>query len=389
MTSCGIIVEYNPFHNGHKFHIEKSRESSGADNIIAVMSGSFTQRGEPALFNKFTRAHAAISSGVDLVLELPFCFSCAPAQFFAEGAVRTLASTGVVDSICFGSECGDISMLSKSDKVGEEVKGLLAQGLSYPSACAALSDSPLSTPNDILGAEYLRAISLYATEITPYTIKRNDSGYHSDKPCGKFASASYIRERIYADGILSVKQFLPKEVYDILEKEYYNKNYTEFSLLDSLILGKIRSGGNLKDSAYVAEGIENRFYDMSFSATSIKDLADNVKTKRYTYARLLRILSCFAVGLTDKKLSEFVTKGPQYIRVLAANNNGKKLLSEMKKKASLPVITTPSAYKDLNETAREMFELDCLSADISALAIKNPALRNGRQDFKKLNIFYN
>ena len=389
MKVCGVIVEYNPFHNGHKFHIEKAREISSADYVIAVMSGSFTQRGEPAIFDKFTRAKTAILGGVDLVLELPFCFSCAPAQFFSEGAVKTLSSTGTVDSICFGSECGDTSLLSKSDKAGEEIKDILAKGASYPSACAAVSDFPLSSPNDILGAEYLRAISLYAPEITPFTIKRNDSGYHSDKPCGKFASASYIRNCIYDNGISSVKEFLPNEVYEILKNEYSNRNYTDFSLLDSLILGKIRSGGNLKDSAYVAEGLENRFYDLSFSAGSIKELADSVKTKRYTYARLMRILSCFAVGLTDKKLLEFVTAGPRYLRVLGSNNKGKHLLSEMKKRASLPIITTPSAYKELENTAREMFEIDCLSADIASLAIKNPALRSGRQDFKKLNIFCN
>lgn len=389
MKVCGVIVEYNPFHNGHKFHIEKAREISGADYVIAVMSGSFTQRGEPAIFDKFTRAKAAVLSGADLVLELPFCFSCAPAQFFAEGAVKTLSATGITDSICFGSECGDISILSKSSKIGKEIKELLAKGMSYPSACAAASDFPLCYPNDILGAEYLRAISLYAPEINPFTIKRNDSGYHSDKPCGNFASASYIRNKIYTVGISSVKEFLPDKVYEIFENEYSKQNYTDFSLLDSLIIGKIRSGGNLKDSAYVAEGIENRFYDLSFTAGSIKELADSVKTKRYTYARLMRILSCFAVGLTDKKLSEFVTAGPQYLRVLAVNDNGKKLLSEMKKQASLPIITTPSAYKELGKTAREMFELDCLSSDIAVLAAKNPALRSGRQDFKKLNIFCN
>lgn len=389
MKVCGVIVEYNPFHNGHKFHIEKTRETSGADYVIAVMSGSFTQRGEPALFDKFTRAKTAVSGGADLVIELPFCFSCAPAQFFAEGAVRTLVATGIVNSICFGSECGDISFLSKSNKAGGEIKELLSKGMSYPSACAAASDYPLSSPNDILGAEYLRAISLYAPEITPFTIKRKDGGYHSNEPCGEFASASYIRSNINEHGIFSVKEFVPEDVFEILSKEYSRQNYTDFSLLDSLILGKIRSGGDLKNSAYVAEGLENRFYDLSFSATSIKELADSVKTKRYTYARLMRILSCFAAGLTDDKLSEYITKGPQYIRILAANPNGKKLLSEMKIKASLPVITTPSAYKELEKTAREMFALDCLSADIATLAIKNPALRGGRQDFKKLNIFCN
>ena len=389
MKVCGVIVEYNPFHNGHKFHIEKAREFSGADYVVAIMSGSFTQRGEPAMFDKFTRAKTAISGGVDLVLELPFCFSCAPAQFFAEGAVKSLSATGIVDSICFGSECGDISLLSNSDKAGEEIKLLLSKGMSYPAACAATSDFPLSSPNDILGAEYLRAISLYASEITPFTVKRNDGGYHSDKPSGMFASASYIRSSIYAHGFSYVKDYMPDGVYKILSEEYKKQNYTDFSLLDSLLLGKIRSGGNLKDSAYVAEGLENRFYDLSFASTSIKELADSVKTKRYTYARLMRILSCFAVGLTDNKLFEFVTKGPQYIRVLAANENGKSLLSKMKKTASLPIITTPSAYKELEKTAKEMFELDCLSADITALATKNPALRSGRQDFKKINIFCN
>ena len=385
MNNCGIIVEYNPFHNGHKFHIEKSRELSGADGIVAVMSGSFLQRGAPALFDKFTRAKTAIAGGVDLVIELPFCYACAPAQFFAEGGVRLLSATGIISSLCFGSESGDLSALSFSDN--GNIKEYMDKGMSYPAACAAATDNPLSTPNDILGSEYLRAISLYAPHIKPCTIKRSDGGYHNENACGDFASATAIRKLTEENKFTHIKNFLPAEVFEILEKEYNNENYTDFSILDSLVLGKLRSGGSMSDTAYVAEGIENRFYDCAFSANSIDELASLVKTKRYTHARLMRIISCYATGLKDADLEEFVKVGPAYIRILAANEKGKEMLSLMKKKATLPVITTPSNYKKLDDYAKKMFELDCLAADVAALATKNPALRKGRQDFSHINIF--
>lgn len=387
MNNCGIIVEYNPFHNGHKFHIEKSKEITGADAVIAVMSGSFVQRGEPALFDKFIRAKAAIAGGVDLVIELPFCYACAPAQFFAEGAVRLLANTGIVNSLCFGSESGDIQALESSHNSSDKTKEYLACGMSYPAACAAASDNPLSSPNDILGAEYLRAVKSYAPELSAYALKRRDNGYHSLDAAGSFASATAIRSMIDGGNFSEIRNFVPAEIFELFEKEYNIGNYTDFSLLDSLVLGKLRTGISMADTAYAAEGIENRFYESSFAVSSIRELADSVKTKRYTYARLMRIIACYTAELTEGDLQEFVCTCPKYIRILAANETGKKMLSEMKKKATLPIITTPSAYKKLNSTGRKMFELDCRAADIASLCKKNPALRQGRQDFGKLNIF--
>lgn len=259
--------------------------------------------------------------------------------------------------------------------------------MSYPAACAAASENPLCSPNDILGAEYLRAVKSYAPEISAYTIKRKDSGYHSLDISGSFASATALRNLIYNGNFSSLREFVPSEVFDIFEKEYNIGNYTDLSLLDSLVLGKLRSGISMYDTAYVAEGLENRFFENSFSVSSITELADSVKTKRYTHARLMRIIACYAVGLTDAELQEYVRGCPKYIRILAANETGKKMLSDMKKKATLPIITTPSDYKKLNSTGRKMFELDCRAADIASLAKRNPALRNGRQDFGKLNIF--
>lgn len=387
MRICGIVAEYNPFHNGHKFHIENARRLSSADGIIVVMSGSFVQRGQPALFDKYVRAKTAVLCGADLVIELPFCFSSAPAQFFAEGGIKLLSATGIVNSVCFGSERGDLNTLLKLTQSPENLKPYLDKGMSYPSACAAASDFSISQPNDILAVEYLRAISLYAPNITPYALKRCDKGYHSDEAENEFASASLLRDMIVSSGFGSVKPYLPEKVYDILYNEYTVGNYIDSSLLDALILGKIRSGESLKSTAYVSEGLENRFFDKSFDAISISELISAVKTKRYTHARLSRIISAFSVGLSDDLLGEFVKSGPGYLRVLASNDTGKKMLSQIKKRGSLPVITTPSSYKKLDLLSQKMFELDCMSGDIAALAKKNPALRKGRQDFNKLNIF--
>lgn len=385
MSVCGIIAEYNPFHNGHKFHIEKSKELTKADFVVTTISGSFTQRGEPALFDKFTRATIAVNSGVDLVIELPFCFACSPAQFFAEGGVKLLNSLDIVDSICFGSETGDLEILKKSGTASEEIKKYLSQGMSYPSACAAASDMPISTPNDILATEYLRAVSLYAPKMKPFTIKRCDRGYHSTAAKDEFASASHIRSLILEEGVFSAEKYTP--AFEIFKTQFEKGNYSDFSLLDNYIIGKLRSGNSMENIAYVSEGLENRFYQMSFDCVTIKELLEKVKTKRYTYARLMRILSCFAVGLTGEALDEFISQGPKYIRILKCSEKGKELLSQIKKSASLPIITTPSSYKELDPLSQKMFELDCRANDIFALTIKNPALRKGRQDFKKLSIF--
>ncbi len=389
MNICGIAAEYNPFHKGHEYHIKEARRLSDADGIMVVMSGSFTQRGKPALFDKFTRAKAAISGGADLVVELPFCFACGPAQFFAEGTLSLFEKSGVVRSMCFGSETGSLNEVSKASVASDvDIKPFLEKGMSYPAAYAAASKNIPSTPNDILGMEYVRAIKKLSSAIKPIVIKRKGASYHSDDLTSCFASASAVRKLFEEENLSEISKHLPKDVFELLSAAFSKGDYIVTSSLDSFLIGKIRTTPHLlKDCAYVAEGLENRFYDCAMQTGSIDGLIEKVKTKRYTYLRLSRIAAAFMVGMTESTLSSFILNGPGYIRVLAANSTGKKILSEMKKTSVLPIITNAGDYKTLPDVAARMFELDCTATDLASLTKKNPALRVGRQDFGKLNLF--
>ncbi len=389
MNICGIAAEYNPFHKGHEYHIKEARRLSGADGIMVAMSGSFTQRGKPALFDKFTRARAALLNGADLIVELPFCFACAPAQFFAEGSLSIFEKSGVVNSLCFGSETGNLDELARASETSDaDIKAFLEKGMSYPAAYAAAGENIPSTPNDILGMEYLRAIKKLSSTINPIVIKRKGASYHSDDLSSCFASASAIRNLFEEGNLSEISRHLPEKASDLFMSSFSGGDYIDSSLLDSYLIAKIRTTPHLlKGCAYVAEGLENRFYDCAVKTSSIDSLIEMVKTKRYTYLRLSRIAAAFMVGMTENSLSSFVANGPGYIRVLAANSTGKKILAEMKKTSSLPVITNAGDYKTLTTVAAEMFELDCTATDLASLAKKNPALRVGRQDFGKLNLF--
>ena len=227
MNVTGIIAEYNPFHNGHKYHLEQARELTSCDYIVVVMSGDYTQRGTPAIYSKYMRAKTALMAGADLVLEMPVFGSVSSAPDFAECGVNTLAATGLCDSLFFGSESGDIARLKKqahvlaeeSDEVSKKIKAGLKSGLSWPDARASAygdSETIASLPNDILGIEYIRAIEKLSIPITPVTLKRNDPGYHSEKKEGQFASATAARKAILENDLDFLLGILPDEHFSAL-----------------------------------------------------------------------------------------------------------------------------------------------------------------------------
>lgn len=374
MKTMAVICEYNPFHNGHKYQLNHHKEVLGADCVICLMSGSFVQRGAPAIYDKWTRAKDAIENGADLVIELPVVYSAQSAQRFAQGAVKLLDKLGVVNYLSFGSECGDINALMKVSEIisSQEFKNLLDEklttGISYPMARSKVfkehfpsSDIDLiSNPNNILALEYINTLNSIRSSVKSVTLTRNFN----------FASASEIRAKISNNE--DVDRLIPTTV----RKTYDEKVY------DSLVLYHFRKEKPeaLRKICDMAEGLEYKFKKASQTATSCGELAESVKSKRYTRTRIDRICANSLLGIET-----FHTEiEPQYARILAFNSRGRKLLANMKKTSDIPVITKLADAKPDTFEYRVMFEKDLLSTDIYSILTGMPA----GLDFKTSPIKY-
>ncbi|MDY3971148.1 MAG: nucleotidyltransferase, partial [Clostridia bacterium] len=292
----GIIAEYNIFHNGHKYQIDEVKKQS--DAVVAVMSGSFVQRGDVAIADKWSRAKAAIIGGADLVLELPVCYAHNAAPNFAVGGINILNSLGVIDAVAFGSESGSIDTLmraaqlmeNESNDVSDKVKAYMTDGMSYPSALSKaynglISSELLSEPNNILAIEYIRAIIRSDSSIRPITIQRNSAGHHDTDISGNIASASKIREMIF-DGE-DVSQLIPYNLSDISGSIPYS-----LSNIDSAIITKLRmaSTESLKNISLMTEGLENIIIQAAMETDNFDALTENVKSKSYTMSKIRRII---------------------------------------------------------------------------------------------------
>lgn len=361
MKTTAIICEYNPFHNGHKYQLDIARLS--CDAVICIMSGSFMQRGDIAVFDKWTRAKMALLSGCDLVLELPVISSLNTAERFAYGGCYLADSLGVVDTLLFGSECGDINKLVNASnilinepvEISAKIKDNLANGMSYPNARAIaynglIDNDLLSEPNNILAIEYINALKKLNSKIVPKTIERNSVSHHDLNSKGKFASASAIREMIKNDCDFS--NLVPKEVIH-LYKNPVTKTTVNEVLRYKISDMALRDLSNIND---VAEGLENRIKQAVCERESFDDIADYIKSKRYTLSRIRRILFSAIIGF-DKSLAK---ESPSYIRVLGANQKGLSILSDIKKKSKLPIITKTADFKGLNKA----FDLDIYATDV-------------------------
>lgn len=368
MRACGLIVEYNPFHNGHKYHIEQARTKSQADCMIAVMSGNFLQRGEPAIIDKYNRAKAALNSGVDILLELPFAYAVQSSHYFAMGSVHTLNEIGV-NSLCFGSEQGTIAdfitayhiQSKQAVNYQETLKKYLDSGLSYPTASAKAIQSiapsdlkiDLTKPNNILGFSYVKRVLKDNLPIDLLTIKRIDSDYHDDKITGSIASATSIRKQLLSNKSFSenVDQSLPEPSINALENYRHQattwhdwENY--FPLLKYRVL--TMSANELADIHHVDEGLEHRIIQSAKQATSFNHWMQLIKTKRYTWTRLQRM---FVHILTNIKKSQIKQVHEQptvpYIRLLGFTKNGQRYLNQMKKQLNIPLISQVSQLEHL------------------------------------------
>lgn len=376
MKCVGIIAEYNPFHNGHAYHIAEAKRAAGADAAVVVMSSSFVQRGEPACMDKFTRRRDAILGGADLVIELPDLLSCACAERFALGGIRLLASTGIVDSVVFGSETGDLAAITAAagtELSGEELKALIAEGHSYPKAVSLfLSSKGIDPPgpNDLLGIEYVRAAKSIAPQLNMIAVKRIGSGYSSEALYAEYASAAAIR-RAWIEGRLNeIRPFIPGNEYEaILSGSVFPAVPDNLS---SPTLYALRSLGKdgIRTLAEVSEGLENPIYEAALRSSSLDELLDTVKSKRYTMARLKRIMIGALLGSTEELQKRAVNEsGGLYIRVLGVRSEkADELLSELYSKASLPVITAARDASCLSGTAKEVFEHACRAQRIHPLA---------------------
>lgn len=374
MKATGIVAEYNPFHNGHALHINKTKDEF-KQPIIAVMSGSFVQRGEPAFLDKWTRAKLAVEGGVNLVIELPVAFSLRSAEFFAQGSVELLAATGLVDIISCGAEhpetdFANLAKLYFQEETQSRIKECLGEGLSYASACEKAMGENLSSPNDILAFEYAKACM--KTNIELHTFKREGFGYN-DKELGALASASAIREAYLKGDLQELSASMPSFVLNALKDN--KAGYSSTKLWEMIRYSLVtKSANEIAALTECSEGLEN----LLKSAVACENLQEALKQctkRRYSTSRIRRLL---AQLLFNKPVEILKQKHPAYIRVLAFDALGRELLKEMKETAYLPVINKLGQYPENGQSAEfaESINLDILATNLRELLAKGDVQLN-------------
>jgi len=408
MNAVGMIVEYNPFHNGHLWHLKEARRLTGADCAIAVMSGNFMQRGEPAMADKWSRAAMAVACGVDLVIELPVVFAVRSAQYFATGAISLLGRLGVVNHVCFGAETADLAMLTAAARALSEdsIIGALRQkmktGMTYAASLAstlaehcAINATMLQSPNNILAIEYLRAIETYAPQLTPLPIQRLAANYHDQLITSKIASATAIRTAMLANsdlppGSTAWQAVPPACAEQINHLITAGRAPVMLQCFSNIILAKLRTMpleelANLPD---VAEGLHYKINAAAQKSSTVQELLSHIKSKRYPFTRLQRIIVHALLNTTKNEVAGFDQSGPLYARILAFNDNGRKLIRELGKQSLVPAITKISQYltskqqhQDKISPLQTMLAYDLAATDIYVLGYPNYRWRAGCQDY--------
>lgn len=389
MKIVGVIAEYNPFHNGHAYHLKKAKELTGADFCIAVMSGNFMQRGEPALIDKYSRTKMALLNGCDLVLELPVCYAVSSAENFAAGAIALLDRLGVVDAVCFGSECGDITALNSFAEIlakqpADYVEALLNHlktGLSYPAArnAALLSTHKelagyadvLNSPNNVLGIEYCKALLRRKSSITPVTIKRNGGEYNDTRMVSPQSSALSIRQSLeQKDNPLFIASQVPTTVFQILE-EHFHVNYPiypkDISLLLKYKLLQYQQKGYTEFLDVTDDFSDKILKNLEFYKT-FEEFCDLLKSKDMTYTRISRCLLHILLDIKKEDLKLFTADDyVYYARILGIKQSSADILNAIKKRASIPLLSKLSdAEALLNDGAHPANAVRMLQNDIFA-----------------------
>ena len=370
---AGIVCEYNPFHNGHKYHIEETKKQTGCEYVVCAMSGSMVQRGEVAICDKWERACAAVNNGADLVIEIPAYYVLQSAENYAYGSVALLNSLGIVDTLSFGSESGDGDMLRKIADIltteppeySASLNKAMDSGLSYPAACEkALKEYTGAdfdfTPNDILAVSYIKALNELKSSITPYALLRT-TDYHSDEVQSNTASATAVRKRIKnGEDIAEYVPHIPSVTYDTSD-------------LSNLVLGFFRTARaeNLENIIGMETGLANRLISCAKFSADYDNFVDLCITKRYTRHRIQRVIMCSILDIKGSPRMD-------YIRILAMNDKGRELLSEIKNSSNLtPVIKVA----DFSPNEDSMFSYDILATDIAALCSHTATLRVASKDY--------
>lgn len=407
MKTAGIICEYNPFHLGHEYQLIKTRELTNADAIICIMSGSFMQRGEPSGWNKWIRAETAIDSGADLVIELPFVYAAQTAEIFARGAIHLLNATNVCDYLSFGSESGNIEdilsvselLLNEPKEISCKIKEKMSSGMLYPKAYQSsiieyLDDDIkfseakqiLSNPNNILAIEYLKAILSTKSSISPVTIKRLGGGYNDKKISDQYSSATAIRSFLKAatpsaEKTDNLSHLLP---ISTINKIAASSEFVTWESFKEKLFYRIMTTdlSDLAKLAYINEGIENKIYKESFYSKSVEDLIERVKSKRYTKTNIQRMLTSILLNVYKSDIEwASNTSIPPYLRVLAMNETGKKLLRRMQKSEVQNIIVKTASFTPNNPIHKRMFELDLRSTQLFNESDKNINKTEGIVDF--------
>lgn len=411
MKVVGLVTEYNPFHNGHKYHIEEAKRITGADYCVAVMSGNFVQRGTPAVIDKYSRTEMALHGGVDLVLELPTCYATGSAEYFAHGAVSLLDKLGIVDYLCFGSECGDIRLLSEAAGLllhapasfDERLQAFIKEGFTYPAArLKALVHSleadnlphggellqVLMEPNNILGIEYMKALHNLNSPIMPITIKRRSAHYHDQRlsesstespseeisDAVSISSATAIRKAIISksteteDYFDEIRHSVPEDVYLMLKEKYHfaypivEEDFAQIIRYKLLTENQETLSGYLDITSDLADRMKNR----ADYHESIEQLALGLKTKNITHTRINRSLIHMLLNINTTDIEEYNNHGySYYARVLGIKKESSQLLRKIIKTERIPVITKVSkAESQLSPLAMRMLGHDIFAAHL-------------------------
>ena len=378
---CAIVSEYNPFHRGHAYHMEQTR-AQGATHIVAILSGNFVQRGEAALLHKWARAEAALLGGADLVLELPLPWAMAGAEIFARGAVQTADALGCVSSLSFGSESGDLASLKqaaallRSQSFSAQVKRELQTGQTFAAAreraVARLAGEKISSllqnANDILAVEYLKAIAAEKSPLSPLAVRRIGAGHDGTSPADGFASASSLRALILAGRQAEAEPYLTADSYRILLRELsQGAAPAAMERLERPILARLRTMRR-EDFAClpdVSEGLEGRIDRAVRTETDLFRLYDKIKTKRYTHARIRRIIVGAFLGLS----SSAVPPSVPYLRVLGMNVRGRDILRLARSSARVPILLRAADRASLSPEAESVYRLECRATDLYMLAL--------------------
>ena len=373
MTAIGIVAEYNPFHLGHRWHIAQTRCLLGQDcPVVCVMSGHWVQGADCAIGDKWTRAGLALAGGADLVLELPTPWAMASAETFARGAVSLFAASGVVEVLSFGSECGSAAELAQAAAALDHpayparLRAALDKGLSFPAARQEAAGCPcLSTPNNNLGVEYLRALAYLNCPLEVVTVPRRGAAHDGTEAVEGFASATQVRRLLRTERYEEAASLVPAGTLERLGK-ISSLSYVERAILAKLRTMDTGAWADLPDSG-TAEGLPERLVRAARQALSLNEFYALVKTKRYTHARLRRLaLSAFLGLTTDRPVL------PPYARVLGLNRRGQALLKRMKDVCTLPILTKPAQAKALTGPARRLFELEARYTDLYSLCFPTP-----------------